>query len=161
MELVEHPESSDGWPRNQWPGPDGFCRRPWERDRGTAHLWLRMDKPAARQIEDLLFVDGGIETPVEVVQGFQVAEVRQLGAALHLALLPDVEFVLTDQFEELGMAQTVGGGFLQSARPAFGSGRRGGVVFRVVCRAFMLGWGLRLREQSNRAHSPGKYRDCG
>jgi len=34
--------------------------------------------------------------------------------AFHQALLPDVEFVLTDEFEELGMAQTIGGGFLQA-----------------------------------------------
>jgi hypothetical protein len=42
-----------------------------------------------------------------------VAEVRQLGVAFHLPLLPDVEFVLADEFEELGMAESVGGGFLQ------------------------------------------------
>ena len=41
-------------------------------------------------------------------------EVRQLGVAFHLPLLADVEFVLTDQFEELGMAQPIGGGFLQA-----------------------------------------------
>ena len=43
-----------------------------------------------------------------------MAEVRQFGVPFHLPLLPDVEFVLTDEFEELGMAQTIGGGFLQA-----------------------------------------------
>ena len=40
--------------------------------------------------------------------------VRQLGVAFHLPLLPDVELVLADEFEELSMAQTIGGGFLQA-----------------------------------------------
>jgi len=31
-----------------------------------------------------------------------------------LPLLADVEFVLADQFEELGMAEPIGGGFLQA-----------------------------------------------
>jgi hypothetical protein len=34
--------------------------------------------------------------------------------AFHLPLLPDVEFVLADEFEELGVAQAIGGGFLQA-----------------------------------------------
>ena len=42
-----------------------------------------------------------------------MAEVRQLGVAFHQALLTDVEFILADQFEELGMAQAIGGRFLQ------------------------------------------------
>ena len=71
-----------------------------------------MNRQVARSI-NLLFVDGGIEAPVEVVQRFQAAEVGGLGVAFNLPLLADVEFVLTDEFEELGMAQTIGGGFLQ------------------------------------------------
>ena len=43
-----------------------------------------------------------------------MAEVRQLGVAFQLPLLADIEFVLADEFEELGMAQTIGGGFLQA-----------------------------------------------
>ena len=31
-----------------------------------------------------------------------------------MPLLADIEFVLADQFQELGMAQPVGGGFLQA-----------------------------------------------
>jgi hypothetical protein len=41
-------------------------------------------------------------------------EVGGLGAAFHVALLPDIHFVLKDEFQELGMGQTVGGGFLQA-----------------------------------------------
>ena len=59
-------------------------------------------------------MDGGVEAPVEVIKRFQVTEVRQIGVPRHQALLPDVQFVLTDEFEELGMAQTIGGGFLQA-----------------------------------------------
>ena len=72
-----------------------------------------MNRQLARSKISFLWTDG-IEAPVEVVQGFQVAEVGGLGAAFHLPLLPDVEFVLADEFEELGMAQTIGGGFLQA-----------------------------------------------
>jgi hypothetical protein len=78
------------------------------------HVLGFTDKPARGQIVNLLFVDGGIEAPVEVVQGLQAAEVGGLGVAIDLALLADVEFVLTDEFEELGVAQTIGGGFLQA-----------------------------------------------
>ena len=34
--------------------------------------------------------------------------------SFHLPLLPHVEFVLEDQFEELGVAKPGGGGFLQA-----------------------------------------------
>ena len=71
------------------------------------------DELAAGQIENLLFVNGGIEAPVEVLQRFEGVEVGGLGAAFQLALLPDVEFILEDEFQKLGMAQTIGGGFLE------------------------------------------------
>ena len=77
------------------------------------HVLGFADEPTGGQIENLFLVDGRIEAPVEVVQRFQVAEVRQFGVAFHLPLLPDVEFILTDQFEELSVAQPIGGGFLQ------------------------------------------------
>jgi hypothetical protein len=74
------------------------------------------DKLARRQIVNLLFVDGRIETPIEVLQWFEGVEVGGLGAAFQLALLADVEFVLKDEFQELGVGQTIGGGFLQAAK---------------------------------------------
>jgi len=41
-------------------------------------------------------------------------EVGGLGAAFHVALLADIHFVLKDEFQELGVGQTIGGGFLQA-----------------------------------------------
>jgi hypothetical protein len=49
-----------------------------------------------------------VEAPVEVFQCFQAAEVSGLGAAFHPPLLADIDFVLADQFQELGMAKPVG-----------------------------------------------------
>jgi hypothetical protein len=59
-------------------------------------------------------VDGRIKTPVEVLQWFEGVEVGGLGAAFHVALLADIHFVLKDEFQELGMGQAIGGGFLQA-----------------------------------------------
>ena len=67
------------------------------------HILGFADKLAGGQIENLLFVDRGIEAPVEVLQRFEGVEVGGLGAALHLALLADVEFILQDEFQELGV----------------------------------------------------------
>ena len=45
----------------------GFADARWPEEQ---HVFGLTDKPAARQIEYLFLVDGGIEAPVEVVQGF-------------------------------------------------------------------------------------------
>ena len=71
------------------------------------------DKVASGQIINLFAVDGWIETPVKVFQRFQAAEISGLGAAFHQPLLAHVDFVLVDQFQELGVAKPVGDGFLQ------------------------------------------------
>ena len=72
------------------------------------------DEVAGGQIINVFAVDGRIETPVEVFQCFQATEIGGLGAAFHQPLLADIDFVLADQFQELGMAQPVGDGFLQA-----------------------------------------------
>jgi hypothetical protein len=59
-------------------------------------------------------VDAWIEAPIEVFQRFQATEISGLGPAFHQPLLADIDFVLADQFQELGMAQAVGGRFLQA-----------------------------------------------
>ena len=72
-----------------------------------------MKLPVARSI-NVFAVDGRIKTPVEVFQRFEAAEISGLGAAFHQPLLADIDFVLADQFQELGMAKPVGDGFLQA-----------------------------------------------
>ena len=72
------------------------------------------DEVAGGQIINVFAVDGRIETPVEVFQRFQAAEISGLGAAFHQPLLADIDFVLADQFQELGMAKPVGDRFLQA-----------------------------------------------
>ena len=91
-------------------GQMGFADTRWPEEQNILGF---ANKPAARQIVNLFFVDRGIKAPVEVIQGFQMAEVRQFGVAFHLPLLTDIEFILTDEFKELGVAEPIGGGFLQ------------------------------------------------
>ncbi len=72
------------------------------------------DEIAGGQIKNVFAVDGRIETPVEIFQRLQAAKISGLGASFHQPLLADIDFVLADQFQELGMAQAVGGRFLQA-----------------------------------------------
>ena len=73
---------------------------------------------AGGQIKDRLAVDGRVEGPVELFKGFELAELGGAGASGQLSLVADVEFILEDQFEELGVAEAVGGGFLEAHRQA-------------------------------------------
>ena len=72
------------------------------------------DEVAGGQFVDLSAVDGGVEAKVESFQGTSLAEVGGLVAAGDRALLAHVEFVLEDEFEELGVGEPVGCGFLQA-----------------------------------------------
>lgn len=72
------------------------------------------DEVAGGQIQNVFAVNGRIEAPVEVFQRFQTPEISGLGATFHQPLLTDIDFVLADQFQELGMAQPVGDCFLQA-----------------------------------------------
>ena len=71
------------------------------------HIAVFADEPAGGQIIDLFLLDRGIELPVEVLQGLEVPEGRDLDASLDLTLLSDQQFILEDQFQELGMRQMV------------------------------------------------------
>ena len=62
--------------------------------------------------------------PVEVFEGLESAEVSGFGASFEAALVPDVEFVLEDELEELGMAEACGGGFLQAHGKRTGQARQ-------------------------------------
>jgi hypothetical protein len=69
---------------------------------------------AGSQVIHLLALDGWIEGPVEIFQGFVIPEARGLGALIDEPLLAHVEFILEDQFQELFMGQLMGSGFLQA-----------------------------------------------
>jgi len=58
--------------------------------------------------------DGGIKTPVEVLQRPQFPELSGFGATFDLALLTHVQFVLQEEFEELSMGQLMGLGLLEA-----------------------------------------------
>ena len=76
--------------------------------------------------------DGGVEGEVEVFQAAGAAEGGGFGAAQDLALLADVDFVLEDEFQEVGVGQVVALGFLEAHVEALeesGEGECAGVVF--------------------------------
>jgi len=79
--------------------------------------------PSGGQLIDLLAADRGVELPVEVLKRFEGPEVGGFGSPLQVALLPDIEFILEDQLQELLMTKSVGGGFLKPDIQALGQAR--------------------------------------
>ena len=65
--------------------------------RSTSRFW-RMNL-ARGQIVNLRAFDGGIELPIEILQGLEFAEGRALFAALDLTMRTDIDLVLEDQFQ--------------------------------------------------------------
>ncbi len=61
------------------------------------------DEIGGGQLVDLYAADGGVEVPVEVFQGLEMMEVGGFGATVQEAFLAHVEFILKDQFQELGV----------------------------------------------------------
>lgn len=119
LKFADHIE--DGTIENLEAAPDGIVTnglsqmtlaqtgRPDEQD--VAAL---ADKVPRRQLVHLLPFDRWIEGPVEVFQRFLIPEGGRLDAFADEPLVPDVEFVLKDQFQELVMRQLMGAGFLQA-----------------------------------------------
>ncbi len=68
---------------------------------------------AAGQFINLLAFDRGVKTPIEVLQGFGVAEAGQFAASLQ-SLLAHVQFDLKDQFQNLCVRQLMALSFLQA-----------------------------------------------
>ena len=67
---------------------------------------------AGGQLNQLLPFDGWIEVPVEVLQRFLIAKTSGFPAFINEPLLPDVEFILEDQFQELFVGQLMDASFL-------------------------------------------------
>jgi hypothetical protein len=51
--------------------------------------------------------------------GFQIAKIRGLGPALQKPLAAHRQFILANEFQELGVAESIGGGFLQTHGQGF------------------------------------------
>jgi hypothetical protein len=62
----------------------------------------------------LLLLDRRVERPVEVLQRLQLAELRRLDPALHLAVAAHGQLVLQDQLQELGVIEAVAGCLLEA-----------------------------------------------
>ena len=78
-----------------------------------------MHEPQGAQFADLPLVDGGLEAEVELVEGLQVRQMRQLQPGLEIALPPRIGFGVHHFEQEIG----IGRFFLRSAFPAMPSSR--------------------------------------
>ena len=65
-------------------GQVGFADSRWSQEE---HVLGFADEAAGGQFVNLLAVERGVEAPIEVLQGFEPAEVGGLGAAFQLALV--------------------------------------------------------------------------
>ena len=81
------------------------------------------NEPAGGQVEDRLLRQRRVERPVELVERLDFAEGGRLHATIDQPLVADHQLVLQDQFQELGVAQVVAGGFLQSHVERLGQAR--------------------------------------
>ncbi len=78
------------------------------------HVFAFAQVGSGGQFEDLPAFDGGIEVPVEVFEGFQSAKIGGFGAPCHHPVVAHVEFILEDEFQKFGVAESVGGRFLEA-----------------------------------------------
>jgi hypothetical protein len=100
-------------------------------------------------------LDRRVERPVELVERFSSRKLSRLHAPVDLSLLAHQQFVLEDQFQELGVAELVAGGFLQAnveglARPDSRSWRS------VDCRRSFIGCSWSNEEGGTTVESSGE-----
>jgi hypothetical protein len=83
----------------------------WAHEENVSGL---IEELAGGHLEELPAWERGVEVPIELIEGLQVSEARELGAAIELAMVADGDFVLEDEFEELKVTQAAGLGFLKT-----------------------------------------------
>ena len=66
------------------------------------------------QFINLSAIDAGIEAKVEVLKGARFPEIGGFAAPGKDALVTYIDFVLQEEFEELGIGKSIGLGFLQA-----------------------------------------------
>src|SRR5690242_295973 len=92
------------WARWVFPTPGG--------PRKSTSLACRIKLPVARSKISLRWIDG-LKLQSKSSSVFKATEISGFGATFHLALLPDIQFVLTDQFQELRVTKPVSDRLLQ------------------------------------------------
>jgi hypothetical protein len=107
---------------------------------------------AGGQFEELPAGQCGVELPVELIDGLEVTEAGELGAAIELAVVADGDFVLEDEFEELQMAEAAGLCFLQpnvegACKPGEPEAAEGGAEV-IVHERSLLGEGRNIPDPS-------------
>jgi hypothetical protein len=79
-------------------------------------LGMFSEEASGGQLENHFAGNSGVKTSVEVLQTFRMTEGSRLGASPELSLVTDVELILEDEFEELGVGELIGDSFLQPGR---------------------------------------------
>lgn len=74
---------------------------------------------AGGEVVDLAAGEAGLEAEVEGVEAALLTEAGLLAAAVQGAAVADVEFVLEEEFKELGGGELMGGGFVEAEFEAF------------------------------------------
>ena len=82
-------------------------------DPARARRGVSRTKRQVARSKTCFFLIDGLNDQSKSSSGLQLAEQRRLDAPLQLAVGPHRQFVLQDQFQELGVAQAVAGGLLQ------------------------------------------------
>ncbi len=82
------------------------------------------DEVTRRQFVDPVPLDARIKRPVEPLERLEFPEAGGSGSPFELTLIPDVELILNEQFQEFLMAQTVALGLLHSNFQARGKARK-------------------------------------
>jgi len=72
------------------------------------------DELTGGQVEELVLGQLWVKAPVKVLEGFEGMEPSDVFAAFEMTLAADVDLVLEDELQELGMAESVGGRLLQA-----------------------------------------------
>jgi hypothetical protein len=92
-------------------GDVGFAGSWWSHEEDVTGI---VEELAGGEFEEVSSWDAGVEVPVELIDGLQVSELRELGATVELAVVTNSELVVEDEFKELEVAQPAGLSFLES-----------------------------------------------
>jgi hypothetical protein len=88
------------------------------------HVGSLMHKPQGARFVDLPLVDGWLKAEIELLECFQVRQVRQLQSGLEVTLSARVGFGVHHFGEEIGIGRfLLGGGFQQRFEPGVDGGQ--------------------------------------
>ena len=78
------------------------------------HGLVPLDKPAGRQVEELLTIDRGVKGEIEALERLPEIDRRAAEAELQLLLRTPLDFVFHQPLEEVHIGQLLGNGLLRA-----------------------------------------------